>query len=99
MTGQLSNTEAWSLLACSAASLGVLSNTWSSDGAPVFASLALSGLAFSSSYAIIRWTGDAFIRAGRKGKDMSKKQPIELLVPSSSDDNDTNTDSWYTVQR
>jgi len=80
MTGQLSNTEAWSLLACSAASLGVLSNTWSSDGAPVFASLALSGLAFSSSYAIIRWTGDAFIRVGRKGKDMSKKQPIELSV-------------------
>ncbi|KAG9925343.1 UDP-GlcNAc-1-phosphate transferase, partial [Aureobasidium melanogenum] len=78
MSGQLSNTETWSLLACSAASLGVLSNTWSSDGAPVFASIALSGLAFSSSYAIIRWTGDAFIRVGRKGKDMSKKQPIEL---------------------
>jgi hypothetical protein len=83
MTGQLSNTEAWSLLACSVASLGVLKNTWSSDGAPVFASLALSGLAFSSSYAIIRWTGDAFIRVGRKGKDMSKKQPIELLVITS----------------
>jgi hypothetical protein len=87
MSGQLSNTETWSLLACSVASLGVLSNTWSSDGAPVFASLALSGLAFSSSYAIIRWTGDAFIRVGRKGKDMSKKQPIELsaiLTPEHS---------------
>jgi UDP-N-acetylglucosamine--dolichyl-phosphate N-acetylglucosaminephosphotransferase len=78
MSGQLSNTETWSLLACSVASLGMLSNTWNNDGAPVFASLALSGLAFSSSYAIIRWTGDAFIRVGRKGKDMSKKQPIEL---------------------
>lgn len=78
MAGQLSNTEAWSLLAGSVACLGVLQNTWKSNGEPIFASLALSGIAFAMSYSFIRWTGDAFMKAGRKGKDMSKKQQIEM---------------------
>lgn len=80
MSSELSNTESLSLLACSAACFSVLYKSWGEDGAPLFASLALSGLAFAATYAIIRWTGEAFIKAGRKGKDMSKKVPIEMFV-------------------
>lgn len=82
MSGELTNTESWSLLACSAACLSVLYKSWGEDGAPLFASLALSGLAFAATYAIIKWTGDAFMKAGRKGKDMSKKVAIEMFVLS-----------------
>ncbi|GAB7351934.1 hypothetical protein MBLNU459_g2472t1 [Dothideomycetes sp. NU459] len=78
MPGALSNSEVLALCTCSGTSLSVLVNTWKTDGAPIFASLALSGLAFAASYAVIRWTGDAFMRAGRKGKDMSKKVAIEI---------------------
>lgn len=80
MPGALSNTETLALSVCSGACLSVLVNTWKTDGAPVFASLALSGLAFAACYAVIRWTGDAFMKAGRKGKDMSKKVAVEMLV-------------------
>lgn len=80
MAGELSNTEALSLLACSGVCFSVLYRSWGEDGAPLFASLALSGLAYAVTYAIIRWTGDAFIKAGRKGKDMSKKVAIEMFV-------------------
>jgi len=44
--------------------------------------MALSGLAYAATYAIIRWTGDAFMKAGRKGKDLSKKVAIEMSVMS-----------------
>ena len=88
MTGELSSTETWLLLASSAACFGVLTNTWKQDGAPIYASLALSGLAFAMSYAVIRWTGDAFMKAGLKGKDMSKKNAIEMLVPMISNSQD-----------
>lgn len=80
MAGELSNTEILALSVCSGACLNVLYLTWGEDGAPLFASLALSGLAYVFSYAIIRWTGDAFMRAGRKGRDMSKKVAIEMFV-------------------
>lgn len=80
MAHELSNTEAWSLLATSAACSSVLYKSWGEDGAPLFASIALSGLAYTASYAIIRWTGDAFVRAGRKGRDMSKKVPTEMYA-------------------
>lgn len=78
MAGTLSNTETVSLLACSVACFGVLVNTWRNDGEPIYASIAISGLAFAVSYAVIRWTGDAFMKAGRKGKDMSKKNAVEM---------------------
>lgn len=78
MSGQLSNSETVCLLICSGACLGVLVNTWTSNGEPIYASLALSGVAFAISYAVIRWTGDAFMKAGRMGKDMSKKVAVEI---------------------
>jgi len=81
MSANLSGTESLSLLAVSAACTAVLINTWQTNGEPIYASLALSGVGFAMSYAIIRWTGDAFMKAGRKGKDMSKKVAIEMFVP------------------
>ncbi|KAL1296980.1 hypothetical protein AAFC00_004579 [Neodothiora populina] len=78
MNGELDTTETWSLLTCSVACLSMLYKSWGEDGAPLFASLALSGLAFSATYSIIRWTGEAFMKAGRKGKDMSKKVAVEI---------------------
>lgn len=74
----LSATETYTLSVLSAACLAVLVNAWKSDGEPLYASLAISGIAFAFTYALIRWTGDVFIRRGYKGKDLSKKNPIEL---------------------
>ena len=74
----LTNTEAYSLSVLSVACLAVLFNAWKSDGEPLFASLAISGLAFAFSYATILWTGDVFAKRGYKGKDMAKKSPVEM---------------------
>lgn len=68
----LSRSEALSLLTLSGASLAVLANTFHDDGEPLIASLALSLLAFSLCYAMIRWLGPRFIAAGFSGRDMSK---------------------------
>ncbi|KAI7219067.1 UDP-N-acetylglucosamine:dolichyl phosphate N-acetylglucosamine-1-phosphate transferase-like protein [Hortaea werneckii] len=75
---QLTATEAYSLSVLSAACLAVLVNAWKSDGEPLFASLAISGIGFAFTYGLIRWTGHVFIRRGYKGKDLSKKNPIEI---------------------
>ena len=77
----LSRVEAWSLLALSGACLAVIFNTFQGDGAPLVASLAFSGLAFSATYAFIRWAGPAMIKAGLKGKDMSKTVQREMYEP------------------
>lgn len=74
----LSSTEVYSLGVLSIACVSILINTWRNDGEPLFASLAISGAAFAFSYALINWTGDVFIRRGYKGKDLSKKNPIEM---------------------
>jgi UDP-N-acetylglucosamine--dolichyl-phosphate N-acetylglucosaminephosphotransferase len=74
----LSSTEVYSLGLTSVACFAILINAWQSDGEPLFASLAISGLAFAFSYAVIRWTGDVFLKRGYKGKDFSKKNPIEM---------------------
>ncbi|OQO02536.1 hypothetical protein B0A48_12063 [Cryoendolithus antarcticus] len=74
----LSSTEVYSLSILSVACIAILVNAWNSDGEPLFASLAISGAAFSFTYAVIRWTGDVFIKRGYKGKDLSKKSPVEL---------------------
>jgi len=74
----LSTTETYSLSVLSIACIAVLINAWRSDGEPLFASLAISGLAFAFSYAVIRWTGDLFMGRGYKGRDMSKKSPVEM---------------------
>ena len=74
----LASSEVYSLSILSVGCLAVLVNAWKSDGEPLFASLAISGLAFAFSYATILWTGDVFMRRGYKGKDLSKKTPIEM---------------------
>ncbi|CAK7564644.1 MAG: tunicamycin resistance protein [Sporothrix epigloea] len=72
---ELSNTETYSLLALSVACGTVLGNTVRrEDGAPLTASLALSGIAFAASYAMIRWLSPTFVRAGIKGADLNKVQ-------------------------
>ncbi|EFX03837.1 udp-n-acetyl-glucosamine-1-p transferase [Grosmannia clavigera kw1407] len=69
----LSHAETWSLLAFVAACAAVLANTVRrSDGAPLTASLALSGIAFAASYAMIRWLGPTFVAAGIRGADLNK---------------------------
>lgn len=74
----LSATEGYSLSILSVCCFAVLVNAWKSDGEPLYASLAISGIALAFSYALIRWTGDVFIQRGYKGRDMSKKNPSEI---------------------
>lgn len=74
----LSRTEALSLLALTAACVAILANTLQGDGEPLIASLALSGLAFAACFALIRWLGPTFIKAGLKGVDMSKHHRKEI---------------------
>jgi len=74
----LTSTEVYTLGTISIACIAILINAWKSDGEPLFASLAISGAAFAFSYALIRWTGDVFIARGYKGRDLSKKNPVEM---------------------
>jgi UDP-N-acetylglucosamine--dolichyl-phosphate N-acetylglucosaminephosphotransferase len=74
----LSRTEAWSLLGVIGISLAIIYNTTQGDGEPLIASIAFSGVAFSSTYALIRWLGPTFIKAGLKGKDMAKPRKPEM---------------------
>ncbi|KAL2255228.1 hypothetical protein VTK26DRAFT_3823 [Humicola hyalothermophila] len=69
----LSRTESLSLAALSLACVAVLANTFQGEGEPLVASLALSGLAFAASLALIRWLGPTFVRAGLKGADLGKR--------------------------
>ncbi|KAI1457488.1 glycosyl transferase family 4-domain-containing protein [Annulohypoxylon moriforme] len=71
-SAQLSNTETLYLSSITLASTAVLVRTFDGEGEPLIASLALSGLAFSATYAMIRWLGPTFIKAGLKGRDLSK---------------------------
>ncbi|KAH8789466.1 UDP-N-acetylglucosamine:dolichyl phosphate N-acetylglucosamine-1-phosphate transferase [Hyaloscypha sp. PMI_1271] len=74
----LSFTETLSLLSLFLASFGIIANTFRGDGEPLIASLALSGIAFAATYAMIRWLGPTFMKAGLKGKDMSKVHKREI---------------------
>ena len=78
MTTSLSRTETLSLCALSAACVGIIANSFQGDGEPLVASLAFSGIAFASTYSLIRWLGDVFMAAGLKGKDMSKARKTEM---------------------
>lgn len=69
---QLTREETICLLTVSGACVAILANTFQGEGAPLVASLALSGGAFSATFAMIRWLGPKFIKAGLKGVDMSK---------------------------
>ncbi|KAK5133809.1 hypothetical protein LTR08_007239 [Meristemomyces frigidus] len=75
---ELTRTEAYALSGLSVACLAVLANAWQSDGEPLFASFAISGIGYAFTYALIRWTGDVFIKRGYKGRDLSKKNAVEI---------------------
>lgn len=62
-------------LLCVTLLLKTLSRT---NGEPLIASLAFSGIAFSSTYSMIRWLGPTFMRAGLKGRDLSKRDRKEI---------------------
>lgn len=71
----LSLVETINLLALSVACAVILVRSFDFDsngGEPLVASLCFSGLAFAASYAMIRWLGPAFVRAGLRGRDLSK---------------------------
>lgn len=78
MSSSLSWTEASSLFTLFIACAGVIANTFQGDGEPLVASLAFSGLAFVAAYSLVRWLGGTFLKAGLKGRDMSKKQKVEM---------------------
>lgn len=77
-TTSLSRTEILTLSLISGASCAVLANTLHGDGEPLIASLALSFLGFSLCFAMIRWLGPTFMRAGFRGRDLSKVQRNEI---------------------
>ena len=83
MDSTLNRTEAWSLFTLFAASVGVIANLFHGDGEPLIASLAFTGLAFASTYSLIRWLGATFINANLIGRDMSKAKKVEMYVSSS----------------
>lgn len=74
----LTRSETLTLLTISGASLAVLANTFRGDGEPLIASLALSFSAFALCYAMIKWLGPTFMKAGFKGRDLSKTNAIEI---------------------
>jgi len=75
----LSRNEALSLATLTAACVAVLVNVFREpEPSPLIASLALSGLAFVAAFALIRWLGPTFLRAGIKGADLSKRVRREL---------------------
>ncbi|KAL8694302.1 MAG: hypothetical protein Q9218_001007 [Villophora microphyllina] len=78
MSTLLTRTETSTVVAISIVCLAILANTFHGDGEPLVASLAFSGIAFSSTYTLIRWLGQSFINAGLKGRDMSKLKKNEL---------------------
>lgn len=80
MDTALSATEATSLGLLSVVCLSIIVNTFHDEGEPIRASLALSGIAFAFTYSLIRWLGNAFIKAGLKGRDMSKLGKSEMYV-------------------
>ncbi|KAH6635581.1 glycosyl transferase family 4-domain-containing protein [Chaetomium sp. MPI-SDFR-AT-0129] len=78
----LSRTESLTLLSLTGACLTILTNAFlyedDDTSKPLIVSLALSGLAFSATYALIRWLGPTFMRVGFKGVDMAKVNRREI---------------------
>ncbi|PKS08825.1 hypothetical protein jhhlp_003434 [Lomentospora prolificans] len=74
----LSRNETLTLLTLSGACFAILANTFSGDGEPLIASLALSGIAFSLCYSMIRWLGPTFVNHGFKGRDLCKPNRPEI---------------------
>lgn len=59
---------------------GIVAHSFREDGEPVLVSIAFSGIAFAFTYSLIRWLGNAFMKAGLKGRDMSKLRKEEMYV-------------------
>ncbi|KAG5926878.1 hypothetical protein E4U42_002845 [Claviceps africana] len=74
----LSHRESTTLLLLSGSALAVLANTFRGDGEALIASLALSVAASCLCYAMIRWLGPAFMRAGFRGRDLGKTTRVEI---------------------
>lgn len=74
----LSRSETLALLSLSGASVAVIANTFRGHGEPLIASLALSLVAFSLCFCMIRWLGPTFIKAGFRGRDMGKANRVEI---------------------
>jgi UDP-N-acetylglucosamine--dolichyl-phosphate N-acetylglucosaminephosphotransferase len=79
-TTALTRHEQYSLLAIFGAGAAIISNSFNGDGNPIVAALAYSGIGFSVTYCLIRWLGEVFMKAGFKGKDMSKARKVEMYV-------------------
>ncbi|KAF2098466.1 UDP-N-acetyl-glucosamine-1-P transferase Alg7 [Rhizodiscina lignyota] len=78
VNAHLSRSETLSLLSLFLACFAIIANTFQGDGNPLIASLAFSGIAYCASYAMIRWLGNTFMKAGLKGKDMGRKSLPEI---------------------
>ncbi|KAE8146207.1 glycosyl transferase family 4-domain-containing protein [Aspergillus avenaceus] len=74
----LSPRETWRLLILVGICSGILFNTFQDEGAPLIASIAFSGIAFSVTYSLITWLSPVFMKAGLKGKDMAKPKRPEI---------------------
>lgn len=59
---------------------GIVAHSLRGDVEPVLVSVAFSGIAFAFTYSLIRWLGQAFMKAGLKGRDMSKLRKEEMYV-------------------
>ena len=75
--GALTYPEMWTVSSISLASAAILWNAVR-EGEPLIASIALSGVAFTFTFCLIRWLGEVFMKAGLKGKDMSKPRKVEI---------------------
>lgn len=80
MNISLSRNEASSLSLICVLCCGIVANSFQGDGEPLVVSLALSGIAFASTYSLIRWLGATFMAVGLKGRDMSKLKKIDMYV-------------------
>jgi UDP-N-acetylglucosamine--dolichyl-phosphate N-acetylglucosaminephosphotransferase len=74
----LSTLETLNLLSLTLLCLALLLSTLRNNGEPLFASLSFTGISFCATYSMIRWLGPVFMRAGLKGKDLSKRTTPEI---------------------
>ncbi|KAI1100679.1 glycosyl transferase family 4-domain-containing protein [Jackrogersella minutella] len=69
---QLSRTETLYLSGLALVSIAIFVRTFDGEGEPLVASLALSVFGFTVTYALIPRLGNIFMKAGLKGRDLSK---------------------------
>ncbi|KAM3085189.1 tunicamycin resistance protein [Clarireedia jacksonii] len=74
----LSTLETLNLLSITLLCLALLLSTVRNNGEPLFASLSFTGISFCATYSMIRWLGPVFMRAGLKGKDLSKRTTPDI---------------------